>query len=152
MKTTLSLILFLLLNLCFANGGEKLKTGQYLIEDSGLVECQLVGSSAKYKLNSSPILTTKHFTEASISYEATGSRKASFILIELTQEGQSMFKEFTRKNVGNTSGTVIGGRLFTAIVVQAELEIKFLEVQADVSKKEIKRLVEELNNEIKTNR
>lgn len=151
MTIFLQLIIALMTTLGVGNGGNKLQTGQYLVDAHGEVTCELVRTKENVRLQQVPVLTIQHFKNALIAYPSVGRRKSPFILIELTPEGQRLFYEFTKQHIGSASGTIIDGKLYTAIQTQTALSVHELEVDARVSRREIKRLVDVLNNEIKAN-
>ncbi len=152
MSLILQLILVIATALCFASPDkEKLPTGQYLVDPHGEVTCEFVRTKEKVRLHKVPVLTIQHFKNAVVAYPSVGRRRHPFILIELTTEGQRLFYEFTKQHVGSASGTVIDGKLYTAIITTTALAVQELEVDAHVSKREIKRLVDVLNKEIKAN-
>ncbi|WP_162425761.1 hypothetical protein [Pontibacter pudoricolor] len=147
-QAVLTIVLFLFCTMATI-AQATLQSGQYLIDEQGEVACKLSGTKDSLRLNPEPVLTIWDFEEAVIAYQETIKGKAPVMLIRLTPAGRRKFLEFSREHTGEISGTVVNGELLTAIRIATALDIQYLEIQNTLSKRQLQKLADRINNEIK---
>ena len=98
---------------------EYLVTGYYyLSKDSNKFQRQLYGTTRKYYLNPTPIITVDNFTSASVDKNIFGDY---YIGINLDESGGKKWSEATGKTIGDSLALIINNELINVPRVNAQI-------------------------------